>query len=75
MATKLAGELSRSFDPAVSEWGNPSRFAGYSMAKLSSLLEILTVVEGTRGTETSKYPKEYKSKEISSVAVSESEIA
>ena len=24
MAAKLVGELSRSFDPAVSEWGNPS---------------------------------------------------
>lgn len=24
--TKLVGELSRSFDPAVSEWGNPGCF-------------------------------------------------
>ena len=28
MTTIVAGELSRSFDPAVSEWGNPPDFIG-----------------------------------------------
>ncbi len=28
MAAKVVGELPRSFDPAVSEWGNPSIISG-----------------------------------------------
>jgi len=35
----------------------------------------IAAVEGTRGTETSKYPEENKLIKISSVAVSESETA
>ena len=34
IATKVAGELLRSFDPTVSEWGNPSSFAGNSEVKI-----------------------------------------
>ena len=33
IATIFAGELLRSFDPTVSEWGNPPAFSGYSHAK------------------------------------------
>jgi len=41
------------FDPQVSEWGNPSRSgSGYLIAKSSK--------RQTRGTETSKYPEEKK---------------
>jgi hypothetical protein len=53
------------FDPWISEWGNPSRFIG-----------IPVVIRGrTRGTETSKYPEEEKTKVISRVVASEMEIA
>jgi len=34
IATIVAGELLRSFDPTVSEWGNPSSFAGFYYPKL-----------------------------------------
>ena len=74
MTAILAGELSRSFDPAVSEWGNPLAFGGNSAVKIPTCRGI-AAVEETRGTETSKYPEENKSNEISSVAVSESETA
>jgi len=45
------------------------------MVKVLNLFQDIAVNLGTRGTETSKYPEEYKSIEISSVAVSESETA
>ena len=52
-------------DPWISEWGNPSRFIG-----------IYRVIgRRTRGTETSKYPEEEKTKVISRVVASEMEIA
>ena len=53
---KVIGELPRSYDPIVSEWGNPSRLiAGYF---------DIYVREKTRRTEISKYPEEKKSHEI-----------
>ncbi len=71
MTAKLVGEESRSCDPAVSEWGNPSRFiAGYPVVKISIYRDIATG-EGTWGTETSKYLEEKKSIEIPLVAASE----
>jgi hypothetical protein len=33
MVAKVAGEEPRSFDPTVSKWGNPSRFAGHLHSK------------------------------------------
>ena len=52
-------------DPWISEWGNPSRANG-----------IYRVIgRRTRGTETSKYPEEEKTKVISRVVASEMEIA
>ena len=47
------GELRASFDPGVSEWGNPPGV----MSRYSRLNQIGRV-EGTRRTETSKYPQE-----------------
>ena len=58
-----------SFDPEISEWGNP-------LEKTSSIhTPINNVWKGTRGTETSKYPEEKKEKSISKVAASEMERA
>jgi hypothetical protein len=53
-AAKSFGELQASIDPEMSEWGNP---AGAVPSPCAS-------GEPTRGTETSKYPEEEKSKEI-----------
>jgi hypothetical protein len=53
---KVAGEESRSFDPAVSEWGNPSVRNGRDPSIYTRGV--------TRGTETSKYPEEKKPNEI-----------
>jgi hypothetical protein len=53
------------FDPWISEWGNPS-----------VIRRIYRVIDRrTRGTETSKYPEEEKTKVISRVVASEMEIA
>ena len=41
----------------------------------SSISEFIAYRRGTRGTETSKYPKEEKTKVISRVVASEMEIA
>lgn len=44
MAAISVGEVSRTFDPAMSEWRNPtSVIAGNPTPKLSSLLEILRI--------------------------------
>ena len=52
----------------MSEWGNPAGvMSGYRM------LNQIGIEEGTRGTETSKYPEEKKEKSISVVAASEEE--
>ena len=57
-----------SIDPWISEWGNPAGvLSGYRM------LNQIGIEEGTRGTETSKYPEEKKEKSISVVAASEEE--
>ena len=58
------------FDPQISEWGNPTGV----MPSYSELNKIGSA-EATRGTETSKYPEEEKSTEISLVAASERETA
>ena len=64
---KSPGELATSLDPGMSEWGNP---AGEI---LSSRSEYIGPEKRTRGTETSQYPQEKKSTEISRVAASERE--
>ena len=54
-SAKVIGEVTRTYDPVVSEWGNLVPFTG--------LLHFLLSVSGTWGTEISKYPKEKKSNE------------
>ena len=56
-----------SCDPAISEWGNLAEQTSVTAKWIHSL------VEGTRGTETSKYPEEEKETSISKVAASEME--
>ena len=60
----MPGELQMSKDPSVPEWGNPAE-------------EVPSSRKGgqTRRTETSKYPEEKKSTEISRVAASEKDTA
>ena len=55
-----------SVEPWISEWGNPAgvKTGHREMNKIVSQ-------EGTRGTETSKYPEEKKEKSIPIVAASE----
>ena len=60
IVTIVVGELLRSFDPTVSEWGNPPLYEVFNCKKVL-LVEFIAVNLGTRGTETSKYPEEYKS--------------
>ena len=66
---KSPGELATSFDPRISEWGNPIREI------VSSLTEYIGHEKRTQGTETSKYLQEKKSTEISLVVASERERA
>lgn len=54
-SAKVVGEVTRTYDPAVSEWGNLTRFIW--------LLSRVSGISGTWGTEISKYPKEKKSNE------------
>ena len=55
-----------SIDPWISEWGNPAGvMSGYPM------LNQIGIEEGTRGTETSKYPEEKKENSIALVVASE----
>ena len=55
IAAIVVGELLRSIDPAVSEWGNPTNFTvGYSHPKLYPFRVFISCVEGTVRTETSK---------------------
>ena len=49
----------------MSEWGNPLEQTS------STVKPIHNLTEGTRGTETSKYPEEEKSNEMPTVAASE----
>ena len=65
-----SGSRQTGFDPGISEWGNPARvMSGHPCA------EYIGIWEQTRGSETSQYPKEQKSKEIPSVAASERGLA
>jgi hypothetical protein len=57
------------FDPAMSEWGNPPNVSWVSCT------EYIGVRKRTRRTETSKYPEEKKSIEIPLVAASERGLA
>jgi hypothetical protein len=66
---KSPGELATSFDPRMSEWGDPVGEI------LSSCTEYIGAAKRTQGTETSKYLEEKKSTEISRVAASEREPA
>ena len=66
---KLRGVASK-FRSANVRMGKP----GWSNVQ-SSIAEYIGYRRGTRGTETSKYPKEKKTKVISQVAASEREIA
>ncbi len=66
---KAAGSLQTSFDPQMSEWGNPARVTW------SSCPEYIGAAKRTRRTETSKYPEEKKSTEIPLVAASERGLA
>ena len=54
------------FDPKISEWGNP-----HKVMLVYLLTEHIGFERITRGTETSKYPEEKKSTEIALVAASE----
>ena len=56
------------FDPEVSEWGNPA-----GVMPSHSRLNQIGRAEGTRGSETSKYPEEKKENSISLVVASEEE--
>jgi hypothetical protein len=58
-AAKSFGELQVSFDPEISEWGNPPGVMG------GIHTEYIGMRRQTRGTETSKYPEEEKEKSIS----------
>ena len=54
MVAKVVGELPRSFDPAVSEWGNLAQFIlGHTVVKFPVYRNI-AAGEGTIRTETSK---------------------
>ena len=61
------GELQISLDPQISECGNTYGEEPYIINWIHRLMR------GTLGTETSKYPEEEKSTEISQVVASESE--
>ena len=65
-AAKSLGELQASIDPRISEWGNPA-----GVMPRHPYLNKIGYEEGTRGTETSKYPEEKKEKSIPVVAASE----
>ena len=55
MATIIVGELPRSFNPAVSEWGNPAEFIlGHFYPKTLNLFQSIKTKEETTRTETSK---------------------
>ena len=64
-----SGSAQARFEPEISEWGNPAN-RNISDPQMSKVV----CEEWTWGTETSKYPEEEKSKEISLVAASEREI-
>ena len=53
-------------DPEISEWGNPA-----GVMPSHSRLNQIGRGEGTRGSETSKYPEEKKENSITLVVASE----
>jgi hypothetical protein len=59
------GELQASFDPGISEWGNPPAY------KRERPAEYIGGYEQTQGSEPSQYLEENKSTEIPIVAASE----
>ena len=63
---KHVGEVSTTFDPTISEWGNPI---------MSNYDDPVFDRRGTGGTEISQYPEEKKTNAISLVATSEKESA
>ena len=54
------------YDPEISEWGNPA-----GVMPSHSCLNQIGQAEGTRGSETSKYPEEKKENSITLVVASE----
>ena len=50
------GELSRSFDPAISEWGNPASFTGYTGAKMSCIVSLKTGISNKPINTNYKFP-------------------
>ena len=54
------------YDPEISEWGNPA-----GVMPSHSRLNQIGRAEGTRGSETSKYPEEKKENSIPLVVASE----
>ena len=64
------GEPQAGVDPEIPEWGNPTR-----VIPGNPFAEYIGLRRRTGGTETSKYPQEKKSNEISLVVASEREIA
>ena len=57
-----------SIDPGISEWGNPA-----AVMRSHPKMNTIVLEEGTRGSETSKYPEEKKENSISLVVASEEE--
>jgi hypothetical protein len=66
---KAPGRCQTTFDPGMSEWGNP---ASLCKQMASPTDEFIVRVEPTQGTETSQYLEERKSTETPLVAASES---
>jgi hypothetical protein len=65
-----SGSRQTGFDPEISEWGNPAGvMPGHPLA------ECIGLRKRTRGSETSQYPEEKKSREIPKVAASEMGLA
>ena len=54
------------YDPEISEWGNPA-----GVMPSHPRLNQIGRAEGTRGSETSKYPEEKKENSITLVVASE----
>jgi hypothetical protein len=59
LAAKSFGEPQAGVDPEIPEWGNPTR-----VIPGDPWSEFIRPGRQTRGTETSQYPEEKKSKEI-----------
>src|SRR3546814_410589 len=70
---------SASFDPTISEWGNPPSPFNFAAVSTAAKVkwegyhrsEYIALVKRTRGTETSQYPEERTSTETPLVVASE----